>query len=263
MKGKNAVLIWGNQLSIQYNSALEADKAAPVILIEAKSACSKYKYHKQKITFVLTAMREFADALKKQGRTIIYRKLDESSENWYQELLTVCKQHQISELLVMRQSDKNPQNRLEKWAKQNKISLQTTENTLFLTRSVDFEDWAKQQKQLKMETFYRWQRQRLDILMHNGKPLGGQWNYDTENRKPLPKSMAIPSIAMPKPSKHRPEVLKLIDTYFKDNPGNNDINWLPVNHEQATQWLEDFIKNRFANFGNYEDAMHQDVRCGS
>ena len=258
MKDKNAVLIWGNQLSIKYNSALETDKAAPVILIEANSACSKYKYHKQKITFVLTAMREFADALKKQGRTVIYRKLDESSENWYQELLTVCKQHQISELLVMRQSDKNPQNRLEKWAKQNKISLQTTENTLFLTRSVDFEDWAKQQKQLKMETFYRWQRQRLDILMHNGKPLGGQWNYDTENRKPLPKSMAIPSIAMPKPSKHRLEVLKLVETYFKDNPGNNDINWLPVNHDQATQWLEDFIKNRFANFGNYEDAMHKD-----
>ena len=161
MKDKNAVLIWGNQLSIKYNSALEADKAAPVILIEAKSACNKYKYHKQKITFVLTAMREFADALEKQGRTVIYRKLDESSENWYQELLTVCKQHQISELLVMRQSDKNPQNRLEKWAKQNKISLQTTENTLFLTRSVDFEDWAKQQKQLKMETFYRWQRQQI------------------------------------------------------------------------------------------------------
>ena len=109
-----------------------------------------------------------------------------------------------------------------------------------------------------METFYRWQRQRLDILMHNGKPLGGQWNYDAENRKPLPKSMAVPSIAMPKPSKHRPEVLKLVGTYFKANPGKNDINWLPVNHDQATQWLEDFIKNRFANFGNYEDAMHKD-----
>lgn len=258
MKYQTAIIVWGNQLNDVHNSALGADKSAPVILIESRSACSKYKYHKQKITFVLTTMREFADELRQQGRTVIYRRLDESDENWYQELLSVCKQHKISELIVMRQADNNAQTGLEKWAKQNQISLKITENTLFLTRSVDFEDWAKQQKQLKMETFYRWQRQRLNILMEDNKPVGGKWNYDAENRKPLPKSVAIPSITMPKPSKHRPEVLRLVNTYFKDNPGDNDINWLPVNHRQAIEWLDDFIKNRFSNFGNYEDAMQKD-----
>jgi deoxyribodipyrimidine photolyase-related protein len=34
-----------------------------------------------------------------------------------------------------------------------------------------------------MEFFYREMRQRHSVLMESGKPVGGEWNYDSENRK--------------------------------------------------------------------------------
>ena len=58
-----AIVIWGTQLSIEHHSALQADKQAPVIMIEALDVCRKHKYHKQKLAFVLTAMREYAAEL--------------------------------------------------------------------------------------------------------------------------------------------------------------------------------------------------------
>lgn len=255
---ETAVIVWGNQLSLKNNSALQHDATAPVIIIESKSICNKYKYHKQKITFVLTAMRDFADALRAEGRTVIYRNIDESSDEFFKELLSVCKKYSVKNLLVMQASDRAPQTKLETWCKKNKILLTTTENTLFLTSTTEFNAWAKDQKHLKMETFYRWQRQRLNILMENDKPVGGKWNYDAENRKPLPKNIDIPKIDFPKPSKNRDAVLKIINKYFAGNPGDNSINWLPTTEKQAQAWLDDFIKNRLPNFGDYEDAMKHD-----
>ena len=55
-----AVVIWGSQLLLEQHSALNAAPNAPVILIESKGLSRRFKFHKQKILFVLTAMREYA-----------------------------------------------------------------------------------------------------------------------------------------------------------------------------------------------------------
>ena len=251
-----AVLVWGTQLSIDYNSALKARPAAPVFIIESKGISHKFKYHKQKLAFVLTAMREYADELTASGRTVAYVRLNEGADDWYASLEGLCKKHSITTLVAMRQNDRPPQQKLEQWCKQQNIALEITPNTLFLTSTAIFNEWAEDKKRLQMEQFYRWQRQRLGILMEaDGKPTGGKWNFDSENRKPLPKNSVLPTIVLPEPSRHRGAVLKIIDEHFADHPGTLDIHWLPTTRQQARAWLRHFLHTRFEHFGDYEDAM--------
>lgn len=251
-----AIVVWGTQLLIDHQSALQAEPNAPVILIESKDLSRRFKYHKQKLLFVLTAMRDYADELRNNGRTVWYHQLDDDDKTWFEALDEICVRHKVTQLIAMRQNDKTPQRKLEQWAKSKTLQLEITPNTMFLTSTSLFNEWAENQKRLQMEQFYRWQRKRLLILLGpDGKPIGGKWNFDSENRKPLPKSMALPSIAEPKLSKHAADIKHLIDVHFPDHPGSYDKNWLPTNRVAAQAWLNDFLTNRFQHFGDYEDAM--------
>ncbi len=251
-----AIVVWGSQLLLEHHSALAAEPAAPVILIESRGLNRRYKFHKQKLLFVLTAMRDYADELRASGRTVWYSSLDDTPANYFEALGQICARQHVTELVAMRQNDKTPQSKLEAWAKEYAISLAITPNTMFLTPTTLFNEWAESQKRLQMEQFYRWQRRRLGILLEaDGKPVGGSWNYDSQNRRPLPRDVALPTITPPTPSKHAADVKRLIDSRFADHPGSYDTNWLPTNRVAAQAWLADFITNRFPQFGPYEDAM--------
>jgi deoxyribodipyrimidine photolyase-related protein len=107
-----------------------------------------------------------------------------------------------------------------------------------------------------MEMFYRWQRKRLDILMDGDKPVGGQWNYDADNRQPLPKDFKqSPKLPVPEQDTITKEVRQLISSKFANNPGKDSELWLPVTHKDARNFLDDFIKHKMELFGPYEDAM--------
>ena len=253
---KSAIIIWGTQLSLEYNSALKAqDESLPVFLIEARDVCTKLKYHKQKLAFVLTAMREFADELTAAGRTVHYVKLDDTEARWFASLQNLCRNNDIKQLVAMRQNDRGPQARLEAWCKMHEIELEITPNELFLTSTAQFDEWAESQKRLQMEPFYHWQRRRLNILMNDDKPVGGKWNFDHDNRNPLPKGHVLPAIDFPSPSKHNAEVKRVVQNLFADHPGSLDHNWLPTTRKQARSWLNQFIEERLNGFGDYEDAM--------
>ena len=251
-----AIVVWGSQLLVEHHSAIQAEPTAPVILIESRNLSRRYKFHKQKLLFVLTAMRDYADELRDSGRTVWYSQLDESNDDWFVTLAELCKKHGVDELVAMRQNDRPPQERLEAWTKTSGIKLLITPNTMFLTSAAQFNDYADDHKRLQLEPFYRWQRQRLQLLLdENGKPLGGKWNYDSENRQPLPRNLELPELSVPPVSPHAAAVKLLIDQHFGDHPGNYETHWLPTSRPAARAWLDDFIQNRFENFGAYEDAM--------
>ena len=130
------------------------------------------------------------------------------------------------------------------------------QSELFITPLGDLEEWMVKNPKSNMETFYRWQRKRLGYLMEDGKPTGGAWNYDQENRKPLPKNFSespkLPEINRDAITK---DVIEIIEKLYPNNPGSADSMWLPVTHEDAEIWLNDFIKNRLELFGKYEDAI--------
>jgi deoxyribodipyrimidine photolyase-related protein len=110
-----------------------------------------------------------------------------------------------------------------------------------------------------MADFYRWQRQRLDLLVRDGEPEGGQWSFDPENRKSLPKKLAIPVLRTAEPTAHVREVAALVHERFADHPGELDVArwWLPTTRAQALAHLRDFLEQRLELFGPYEDALSE------
>jgi deoxyribodipyrimidine photolyase-related protein len=107
-----------------------------------------------------------------------------------------------------------------------------------------------------MGDFYKFQRRRLGILLtEQGEPQGGQWSYDDQNRKPLPKQIDIPKLTLPTATHHVQAVSALVEQRFPDHPGQSQHFWLPVTRVDALAWLHQFLAERFAHFGPYEDAL--------
>jgi deoxyribodipyrimidine photolyase-related protein len=125
-----------------------------------------------------------------------------------------------------------------------------------LTDLDDFNDYASGHKKWYFTDFYLAQRKRLGILLDaDGKPVGGKWSFDTENRKKLPKDIQIPTINWPKPNKSVSEAQRYVEKQFPESPGAHEGFRYPVNHAEAEQMLEDFMIHRLDEFGVYEDSI--------
>jgi deoxyribodipyrimidine photolyase-related protein len=113
-------------------------------------------------------------------------------------------------------------------------------------------------KQPRMQHFYERQRRRLDLLMDGDRPVGGRWSFDTENRKKLPKGTPVPELTWPERTSYVEDAIAWVRDEFPDNPGDLDSFVWPTTHEQADAWLTQFLDERFATFGPYEDAIAAD-----
>jgi deoxyribodipyrimidine photolyase-related protein len=243
------IWILGDQLTLHHEALA---KPGPVILIEALAHIRVRPYHQQKLVLVWSAMRHFAETLKSQGHQVTYTE----AEDFQTPLLSWIKAEKITELRVMAPVDKPFAQLLQELALPCKLKI--LPNTQFLWSETEFIEWAQPRKRLLMEDFYRQSRQRFGVLMDEGKPVGGAWNFDKENRKPPKKD--DPSFQPPAPLWFEPDAITLavIDkvrslncpTYGMLEP----FNWA-VTREQALQVLDTFIETRLTTFGPYEDAM--------
>ncbi|MFW5703890.1 MAG: cryptochrome/photolyase family protein [Patescibacteria group bacterium] len=266
-----ATLIYGNQLFARHPALTHqsAHSANPVIMIEAHDLCTAYRYHKHKLVLVLAAMREYRNWLQKEGYTVYYTELSPDTI-FLDTLRQVVSQHGIQRLLVVSPEDRNAASSLRSFATNHNLHLKEYDSPAFLTPREELRDWfssyTARNKQPRMEQFYRWQRKRCSLLVTDGRPEGGAWNYDDQNRKPLPKGSSwdsttsgieIPKIAIPEPTAQVHAVTARVDELVPENPGETSGFWLPVTRAAALSWLTTFIDERLPCFGTYEDAMAQ------
>jgi len=150
-------------------------------------------------------------------------------------------------------------NLINKYSKKNNIPIKQLETLNFIASEEDLASYYKSVKSRKkpfyQTGFYQWQRERLKILMKNGKPLGGKLTYDSENRKPLPKNIFIPTVKPPKYDKYVKNAIKIIKKEFPNNTGTEEDYWCPITFEEAKDWLDLFIHQRLKDFGTYQDAI--------
>ena len=118
------------------------------------------------------------------------------------------------------------------------------------------QQWAENREHFHFTDFYMQQRKRLSLLLDpKGKPAGGKWTFDTDNRKRLPKGTVVPRIKTPS---ERPSVTEARRYVAKDFPialGQAGDFCYPVTHEQANKWLDAFVDERLESFGDFEDAI--------
>jgi deoxyribodipyrimidine photolyase-related protein len=259
------VWILGDQLN-QEQSALQSvsnKKNIPIIFIESLKHVKVRPYHKQKLVLIWSAMRHFAEELCQLEYAVTYKKAEEFSqplEEW-------IKENNITELRVMMPADKPFLQLIQSLNLSCQINV--IPNNHFLWQPSEFQEWAKKRKRLLMEDFYREGRRRFNILMKGDKPVGGQWNYDKENRQPPKGKLNTPQPQWFKPDKITMEVIAdvnyLTNNYLTNNSVTNsqsipsygelkEFRW-GVSRGEALQVLEWFINTRLAGFGPYQDAM--------
>jgi deoxyribodipyrimidine photolyase-related protein len=249
--------IWvlGDQLSLQQAALQHCAKTrsnTPVILIESAQWVRQRSYHRQKLVLVWSAMRHFADELRQAEWNVTY----EIAEEFETPLRQWIQQHQITELLVMTPSDRPFLTLIQSLTLPCKLTL--LPNNLFLFGDQDFHQWAKGRKNLLLEYFYREGRQRFSVLMEGKHPVGGQWNFDKENRKPPKGKLNTPKTVWFEPDDITQAVIADVKSGNFTTYGNVEPFRWGVTRSHALQVLDHFIHQRLPAFGPYQDAMVTD-----
>jgi deoxyribodipyrimidine photolyase-related protein len=250
--------VLGDQLSHQLSSLSGQHKNDAIILmVEVEEEAAYVPHHKAKIVYILSAMRHHADDLRAAGWQVDYVKLDDkaNSGSFTGELARAIERHRPSAIRVTEAGEWRVNAMLECWPDRFDIPVAILPDTRFLASHVEFENWADRRKQLRMEFFYREMRRKSGLLMDGDKPEGGQWNYDTENRKP-----AKPDLMMPKPLYFEPdaitrEVIEMVEAMFHDNMGRTEKFCFAVTREDALKQQAHFLDHGLPQFGDYQDAM--------
>lgn len=237
--------LWAGQAALKSCT----DAKASVLFIESISYARSRPYHAQKLVLVWSAMRHFAEELKAEGWSVTYA----IAEDFQTPLQAWIQQEQISELRVMEPSDRPFRALIESLDLPCELTI--LPNNHFLWSRKDFRQWAGSRKSLLMESFYREGRKRFQVLMEGNEPVGGQWNFDKENRKPPKGKLNTPEPQWFEPDAITQAVIEHVETtplptYGKIQP----FRWA-VTRTQALQVLDTFIQTRLATFGPYQDAM--------
>ncbi|MDF1598769.1 cryptochrome/photolyase family protein [Mesorhizobium sp. YIM 152430] len=257
-KARRLVFILGDQLSPEMSSLRDADPGEDVLLLCEVAAEANYvRHHKQKIAFIFSAMRHFADEMRQAGWTVDYVKLTDrgNSGSFTGELGRAVKRHRPERVIATEPGEWRVMEMMRGWEKVAGCPVEIRPDTRFLASHDAFAEWAEGRKQLTMEYFYRQMRRKTGLLMEGDAPAGGKWNYDSHNRKP-----AGDDLFMPQPNRFAPdaitrEVIALIEDRFADHFGTLENFGWAVTRKDAERARDAFLENFLAAFGDYQDAM--------
>ena len=258
---RSLCLILGDQLNLTMSSLLGFDPQKDLIVMsEVREDVTYVKYHKKKIVFIFSAMRHFAEDLKQRGYPVKYTKLNDRNNTGsiFEEVERIRKIYEFDKIIVTEPSEYRVLEDIKKWKSKFSIPIEIRSDNRFLCSHEEFVTWAEGRKQLRMEYFYRDMRKKYQILMSDGKPEGGEWNYDIKNRKPFKKKFNIPRTYTSNPDAITCDVINLVSEHFPDHFGQLQQFHFGVTRCQALEALDKFIQQRLVNFGDYQDAMLQD-----
>jgi deoxyribodipyrimidine photolyase-related protein len=257
---RHLILILGDQLD-RHSSVFDGfDPIQDAVwMAEVSAESTKVWTHKARIVVFLSAMRHFAESLSAEGICVDYRKLEdlENTGSLAAELTAAIQRLKPQRLILVEPGEWQVREDFRLTAEAQGMPLEIREDRHFFASQADFEKHAKGRKQLRMEFFYREMRVKHQVLMDDDKPVGGEWNFDSENRKSFAKQ-GPPLHAAPKrflPDAMTREVIDLVEDRFASHPGQlADFDW-PLTSQEAQVALKDFIENRLTDFGDYQDAM--------
>ncbi|MFW6017804.1 MAG: cryptochrome/photolyase family protein [Halapricum sp.] len=256
------VLVVGDQLHADVGPLADRPDDR-VLLIEAEAFARKLPYHPHKLTLVFSAMRHFRERLRRSGRTVEYRQVERFADG----LEAHLDDHPGDELVVMRPPSYRAGQRLQALVERHGGQLELLENDLFLCSSEMFDSWAEERSSYRHEEFYRFMRRETGYLMDGSEPVGGEWNYDEQNRETPPDGYVPPDPPTFEPDEITRDVQSWVAEAFDggyDEPpfgggwaDPGPFRW-PVTQAQARTALERFVTDRLAAFGTYQDALVAD-----
>ena len=252
-------LLLGDQLNRNHSWFATTDSTVTYLLMEMRQETDYVVHHIQKVVGFFAAMRRFAQWLRDSGHKVIYLELDdpENRQDLSANIIALIGTDHFTRFEYQLPDEYRLDQQLNELCSGLPVESQSSNTEHFLTERNDLADFFGPKSYL-METFYRHIRRQHDWLMEGGKPAGGRWNYDRENRKALPKGTEV---AEAKTFNHQVSNLTAliascqVDTIGTVDPEN--FIW-PLDRDESLQLLDYFIDSCLPDFGSYQDAMHTD-----
>lgn len=244
--------IFGNQLSHELELFNHIKEDDVIVMIEATSRATWRKYHKQKLVLIFSAMRHFAEELRDKGYTVDYHEADSFQDAWDDHFT----RYDPDEIHYTAVTDAAMEKKLQQFGQKHKLVEHPDVPLFYLTKkeavdTIGSTPW-------RMDRFYRQMRKRFDVLLEDGKPKGGKWSFDADNRQPPKAGLTFPLPIHFRPDAITKEVIQKVETGFADHPGDITPFVWPVTRSEARRALKRFIKERLETFGPYQDAMLTD-----
>jgi deoxyribodipyrimidine photolyase-related protein len=234
----------------------EPSARVTVCFVESLEMGARLPWHRQKLVLVLSAMRHFADELRAEGHVVDYRRADDYATG----VREAAEGADAERVVATRARDwyvggEWARLRGELAALPRPPRLELREDHAFLVTPEQFGRWAVRHPERRFEQFYQAMRRRYGLLLDaRGRPEGGQWHYDLDNRKPWPRGRPAPAVWEEVPDARTRRVMARVAGW--------DWCWgaaegfaLPVTRPGALAWLERFAAERLPEFGAYQDAM--------
>lgn len=229
-------------------AALEPGEAG-VVLVENRWKANRRPYHRQKLGLVLTNMRNFALEQARRGVAVRYLHGNAPYSKILEDVID-----DVGPLKMAAATERELHIDLQPLVESGGIEVEPS--ALFLTDASDFESARYGDSRYRMDQFYRHVRKKLGILLDDdGKPVGGKWSFDADNREPWSGDPPAPDLPRFETDLIREEVAELIAAHFDHHPGKLDLLAIPTTAAEHERWLDWVCESCMREFGPYEDAM--------
>ena len=254
----DATLIYPHQL---FASHPAVGKSRAVFLIEDPLFFGNDPHwpltmHGQKLVLHRASMKAYAAELSAAGHQVTIVEAPEGRETDSSRLLENFFTKSPATLHLTDPADDVLMRRIQRYAAKHEVALKVHPSPNFLTPASTLEKFCSGPKKSSMARFYEAQRKRLGILLEDdGSPIGGKWSFDSENRERLPANHPLPAEPRATASGHLREAIDYVSRRFPDHLGRLEHFRWPVTRDEADEWYQRFLEDRFSSFGDYEDAI--------
>lgn len=241
------IWVFGDQLNRDIGALAQSEPGqARVLMVESRAALGAHPFHRQRLHLVVSSMRRFAEELRGAGYEVDYRRSGSFARGFCEHVDRFAP----DEVIATEPTSRGVERRL------SALDVTLVRSNQFLCHRDDFKEWAGDSKQLRLETFYRWQRKRLGYLMDGDEPVTGRWNYDEDNREPPPSNGGD----WPTPQQSRLDELdeRVLSELPSTASGEEPAGWWATSRRAALARLKHFIEKVLPGFGPHEDAMLAD-----
>ena len=245
-----------------FEDHLEAPAGTTFVLVEHDLLFRQYRFHRQKLVLHRASMRRFAGRLRERGFDVEHVQSDAATTS-RAALADVVRRLAPTGVTV--------HDVVDDWLGRDLVAAladggheltpaDVLESPGFLTSRAELADHFTGRRggggRPRMQHFYAWQRRRLDVLVtEGGDPVGGRWSFDEDNRKRLPPHHPVPARGEPERHEEVDRAIAWVDREFPENPGRAGTFAWPTSHDEAEVAYEEFLAERFHEFGPYEDAL--------
>jgi deoxyribodipyrimidine photolyase-related protein len=255
---RNLILILGDQLTPGLSSLAASDSRKDRVLMAELDAEATYvRHHKKKIAFLFSAMRHFAEELRALGWTVDYITLDspDNAGDFSAQVAQAVEALKPERLVVTDAGEWRVSALFAGWSARFGLPVDILPDSRFICSTADFRLWTEGRKQLRMEYFYRDMRRKTRLLMEGDQPVGGKWNFDTENRQVASTDLFMPAPRTFAHDEITQTIMSLVGQRFSNHFGDVEPFGYAVTRADAEAAFTYFVEHALMCFGDYQDAM--------